>query len=237
MAQNQGNAPRRYRHLKVTATEPMKVGGVWEATITAKVFDQNGALSGIPVKFRFLGLKKAERIEISNADGNTPEFQLYDLALGNYTVIACLADEVLIEDSAPLRIKEEKDKAKKPMQLVIEPHRLGNTIDILAYVRDGDGNGVSKAKLTLFDSKGISKDDDSAIPKEMVGKRLGNPECNERGEFYYSFKLVEERDEREISIAVTGYAIKSYRQTWYGREIEQSEIQLSQEGGNNEQPN
>ncbi|MFH1968547.1 MAG: hypothetical protein ABIJ84_04120 [bacterium] len=96
--------------------------------------------------------------------------------------------------------QKKEDKKPVPAELIVDPTRIVNKINLFVRVVDEKYQGVPNSKITIVD-----------------GKNILTKNTDKDGEYMHPVKLTKKGKEREIAIYVAGYGDRGYRQTFRGR--------------------
>lgn len=102
-------------------------------------------------------------------------------------------------------VEKEKKEGKKqvPAELIVDPTRVGNKINLFIRIVDEENRGIKDAKITI-----------------VSGRRVITERTDEDGEYLYKFNLRPD-EEREIAVYAAGYGDRGFRRTFRGRRIKE----------------
>ncbi len=184
-------------------TEPaQKIGQEFHILATAIVSQGNRTLAGQTIQFFCAGQPNGNPAQTD--ENGRVQYNITGIPLGakNVSIEVQIVGQPIWARKIISLPTDEKPK-QVPTELIVDPTRVGNQVNIFVYIINEDNQGVPNAKITIVDS---SKD-------EIIRERT-----DEDGDYLYQFVL-EPDEEKEIAIYAAGYGDCGYRQTFRGRRL------------------
>ena len=198
MQNNQQQRQPQPIRVVIETEEPKKIGASWSILATAIISQGNRAMDGREVQFFLNSFPYGQPAQTD--DNGRAQIDIVGIPVDARRV--SIEAQVVGQTARTRKIvflPETKKSDKKPAELIVDPRRVGNEINIFILVVDEENRGVPNARLTIID-----------------GRTVTHPLVDKNGSHSYLVDLRPD-EEREIGIYVAGFGDAGFRRTFKGR--------------------